>query len=120
MLNRAEVGRLGEEMAVGFLVKRGFKILFRNWKTPRWGEIDIVARDKEDLVFVEVKTRSNDYFGKPFEAVNYFKLKTLVRAAQFYREVSSQLPSALRIDVVSVVLSEPPLFEYFRSVYSES
>ena len=118
MLDSAEVGRLGEHLAAEFLIKRGLKILDRNWKTPRWGEIDIVASEKNTLVFVEVKTRSDNSFGEPFEAVNYFKIKTLTRAAEFYRQCHPDSPAEQRIDVVSVVL-EPAKVEYFKNIYSE-
>ncbi len=118
MLNRAEVGRLGETLASEYLKKRGLKILDRNWKTPRWGEIDIVALEKDILIIVEVKTRTDDSFGKPFEAVNYFKVRTLVRAADFYRKCHAGLPESQRIDVVSVVL-EPREIEHFKNIYSE-
>jgi len=119
MLNKAEVGRLGEEIAENYLKKEGFKILERNWKTLRWGEVDIVARDKNDLVFIEVKTRQDDFFGKPFEAVNYYKIRTLVRCAHHYKLLFPQTPKPMRIDVVSIVLKVPPEIEYFRSVYAE-
>lgn len=119
MLNRAEIGRLGEEIAEKFLKKRSFRILARNWKTPRWGELDLVARDGEILVIVEVKTRSRDDFGQPFEAVNHFKLKSIVRAGQMFRLLNPRTPEALRVDVVSIVLNTPPEIEYFQNVYQE-
>lgn len=119
MLNRAEVGRLGEKIAAEFLKNRGFKILARNWKTPRWGELDLVARDGETLVIVEVKTRSSDDFSQPFEAVNHFKLKSIVRAGQMFKLQNPQTPEALRVDVVSIVLKSDPEIKHFRSVYEE-
>lgn len=118
MMSRAEVGRWGETLAAEYLEKRGFKLLDRNWKTPRWGEIDIVAKDKDTLVFVEVKTRSDGSFGRPFEAVNYFKVKTLVRAAELYRQCHPGVPATQRIDVISVIL-EPLEVEHFKDIYSE-
>ncbi|MCL5004104.1 MAG: YraN family protein [Patescibacteria group bacterium] len=114
------VGQRGEEIAADYVSKRGYKILARNWKSKRWGELDIVAKDHEDLVFIEVKTRSVGSLGKPFEAVNYYKLKSLVRTANNYRMTGANSSLPLRIDVVSIVLTEPPEIEYFKSVYTES
>lgn len=115
----ARVGREGEDLAVSFLQDQGYRILSRNWRTPRWGEIDIVARTKEDLVFVEVKTRSHPSVGEPFEAVNYYKLRTLKRAAFYYKEKYPKTPDSLRIDAISVILSEPPKIEHFRNIYED-
>lgn len=115
------VGKQGEEIAVNFLKKQGYKILFRNWRTPRWGEVDVVAIDKSDLVFAEVKTRTTLYSGEPLEAVNFYKLRTLKRAALFFKEQYPKTPAALRIDVVSVLLAKnPPIVEHFRSVYDDT
>src|SRR5207249_1147092 len=65
----AELGRRGEKLAARFLRAHGYKILRRNFRAPRGGEVDIVCREKDALVFVEVKTRSTIYFGAPAEAV---------------------------------------------------
>lgn len=104
-------------MACDFVKKRGFKILARNWKSRRWGELDIVALNKGCLVFVEVKTRSPGGLGQPFEAVNYFKIKKLLRSAQDYKLQNPETPQPLRMDVASVVLGSPPTIEYFENVY---
>jgi len=63
-------GARGEDTACRFLRRNGYKILYRNFKDPRGGEIDLVCRDGEALVFVEVKTRRSDEFGRPMEAVD--------------------------------------------------
>ena len=114
------VGKRGEDIAVDFIKKQGYKILFRNWKTLRWGEVDIVAIDKNDLVFVEVKTRTTLYSGEPLEAVNFYKLRTLKRAALFFKQQYPKTPAALKIDVVSVLLVKNPSVEHFRSVYEDT
>lgn len=116
----SQVGRRGEDIASAFLKKQGYKILFRNWRTLRWGEVDIVAIDKSDLVFVEVKTRTTLYSGEPLEAVNFYKLRTLKRAALFFKQQYPKTPDALRIDVVSVLLVKSPSVEHFRSVYEDT
>ncbi len=119
MSTKSEVGREGERLAENFLRRLRFGILARNWKSRRWGEIDLVAKDKDCLVFVEVKTRTANEFGQPFEAVNYYKIKSLVRAAHNYKLQNPATPDSMRIDVVSVVLRTPPKIEYFQSVYQE-
>lgn len=118
-MEKSEVGKLGEDLAVKFLQKRGFKILARNWKSPRWGELDVVAEDKNTLVFVEVKTRSPGSLGRPFEAVNYYKLRSLLKTAQNYKLHNPGTPEQLRIDVASVVLERIPEIEYFENIYQE-
>ncbi len=120
MAESAEVGKRGEDLAVSYLRKLGYQILFRNWKTPRWGEIDIVAREGGDLVFAEVKTRSRLGVGEPFESVNFYKLRTLKRAAFYFKERYPKTPNSLRIDVLSVVLNEPPKIEHFRNIYEDT
>lgn len=96
-------GQKGEEFATSYLQKRGFKILERNYRI-RNGEIDIIAIDKKEyaLVFVEVKTRSSEQFGTPFEAIHYFKMKALLNAAQVYKATHPKLPDLLRIDAIAV------------------
>lgn len=93
----------GEELATKFLKGKGYKIIERNFRKG-YGEIDIIAIHKNTLVFVEVKTRTTNLYGSPFEQISYFKLKTLVRIAQFYKVLNPKLPDALRIDAISVVL----------------
>ena len=119
-MKASQVGRRGEEIAANFLRKQGYRILFRNWRTPRWGEVDIVAIDKSDLVFAEVKTRTTLYSGEPLEAVNFYKLRTLKRAALFFKQQYPETPAALRIDVISVLLDKNPSVEHFRSVYDDT
>ena len=74
MYIRHEIGKLGEELAVGYLQKQNYKIIERNFEC-RQGEIDIIALDKNELVFIEVKTRTSIKYGKPAEAVNQIKKK---------------------------------------------
>ncbi len=100
-------GKRGEDAACVFLQKKGYIIIERNFRI-RNGEIDIIALDKttksETLVFVEVKTRESNAFGTPLEAINYYKLKFLIRTATFYSMTHPKLPQSLRIDAISVLL----------------
>lgn len=95
--------RLGEEIATKYLQKLGYKIIERNFRQG-YGEIDIIAIDKDTLVFVEVKTRTSEKFGTPLEAITYFKLKTLIKTAEFYKQIHTNLPQSLRIDAISILL----------------
>lgn len=98
--NRA-TGRLAEDMATDALIKKGFKILERNFNN-RFGEIDIIAKDKDTLVFVEVKAKKGEEFGMPEEMVNAHKLHKIRNMALIYTKGESVL---CRIDVVAIVLS---------------
>ena len=93
-------GRMGEDAAVLYLKKQGYKILEQNYRTKS-GEIDIIAKDGEDLVFVEVKTRSSEQFGTPAEAVTYYKKQSMVNSAKWY---IAKYPTELniRFDIVEV------------------
>ena len=102
-MNKTQQGAYGEDLACDFLKKQGYKILERNFRI-RGGEIDIIAIDKDTLVYVEVKTRSSNYFGRPEESVTPRKLKFLERSAKFYRinRKYLKLPNLERIDVITV------------------
>ncbi|MEK7529135.1 MAG: YraN family protein [Patescibacteria group bacterium] len=114
------LGNKGENIAVDYLKANGFDILDRNF-TIRGGEIDIVARDGAELVFVEVKTRRSRSFGSGEDSVNFFKLKNIHRAARRYCSDKKFRPE-FRIDVVDIQVT--PLggvegIEHFRDVGSE-
>ncbi len=93
-------GQCGEDAAAQFLKKKKYKVIERNYKN-KIGEIDIIARDKENLIFVEVKTRRSDKFGTPAEAVTYYKKQKIVNTAKVYL---AQNPTYLniRFDIVEI------------------
>jgi putative endonuclease len=95
------LGLKGEDLAVQFLKKKGYRILWRNYKSPL-GEIDIVAQDGEALVFVEVKTRADNSFGLPFEAVDYRKREKLRKVALYYLKNCCKRDVPSRFDVLSI------------------
>lgn len=97
------LGIEGENLAVQFLKKKGFQIIGRNYKTPL-GEIDIIAMDGNSLVFVEVKTRTGNTFGFPFEAVNKKKRQKLRDLASLYLKRLKKQPP-VRFDVLSILYS---------------
>lgn len=101
---KQRIGRWGETVATYFLEQRGYRVLARNVRTGR-GEIDLVARQQQDgvLVFVEVKTRTNNHFGLPEEAVDTRKLEHVFRAAEAYLQERPELDGQeWRIDVIAI------------------
>lgn len=108
----------GEDLAAKFLKDKGYKIIERNFRKG-YGEIDIIAVHKNILVFVEVKTRTGDLYGSPFEQISYFKLKSLIKTAQFYKLIKPKLPEALRIDAIAVSLdysNNPVNIEHMENI----
>lgn len=100
---KKEFGSIGEQIAVEYLVKNKYVVIKRNFYC-RQGEIDIIAKDSEEIVFVEVKTRSNIKFGNPSEAVNYIKKIHMYRAAQYFLYKNGLLNSFIRFDVIEVLI----------------
>ncbi len=98
-------GRLGERAAKKHLQRLGLKFLTANFRSPR-GEIDLVFRDQECLVFVEVKTRSSEEWTRPAAAVNARKRRLLSQAALDYLKLLRQPRVPIRFDIVEVLLTE--------------
>jgi putative endonuclease len=95
------LGNEGESLALQFLRRQGYDIIARNYKNPA-GEIDIIAREDETIVFVEVKTRSNDTFAAPYESVNAAKKQKMKDVASLYlKKQKTELPA--RFDVISII-----------------
>jgi len=102
MAKHLETGKKGEEMAVAFLEKAGYQILETNWRHRR-AEIDIIAKDGEILVFVEVKTRSDDFFGNPASFVTAKKESLMSDGANVYMEKIGH-DWEIRFDIIGIVL----------------
>ena len=102
-VRRAELGARGEQIAVDHLVAAGFTVLDRNWRSGR-GELDVVAREHDVLVFCEVKTRSGIRYGSPVEAVTPAKQARLRHLAGRWLDAHDEHASRLRFDVVGVLL----------------
>jgi putative endonuclease len=111
------LGKLGEQLAATYLQKRGFKIIERNFHA-RYGEIDLIAQDKDTLVFVEVKTRSSDQFGSPEEAVTARKLRGIMQTAHVYAAMHHAESLPQRIDVVAIRIQQGgmPAICHFKHV----
>ena len=105
MYNNQELGKLGEDEAVKYLIKNGCIILDRNYNCAQ-GELDIVALDKNEIVFVEVKTRRSAYYGEPAEAVNYYKLKHMISSIKYYLYKRNLEDEFIRIDIIEVYIKQ--------------
>ncbi len=110
---RQKLGRLGERLASDSLEERGYRIIERNFRC-RSGEIDLVAEEGQDLVFVEVKTRRGTAYGLPEEAVNSRKARKLQEVACCYLELHNLPDCSWRIDVVAVQFTSLGKLEEIR------
>ena len=100
-MKRRETGMLGEKLACDFLGKNGYNILETNYRCPG-GEIDIIARQEDTLVFIEVRTKKSRQFGTPEESITPTKMERLRTVAAHYGQNRSNLPASWRIDVVAI------------------
>ncbi len=98
---KQQLGAAGEKSAVKFLIKNNYKVLDVNYRC-RFGEIDIIARDAQYTVFIEVKTRKNTLYGLPSEAVNYHKQRKILKVAQQYMLYKKRYNDNVRFDVIEV------------------
>lgn len=119
--DRIALGQRGEELALEYLRARGLVVLDRNWRPSRQGvrgELDLVARDGDDLVIVEVKTRRSIAYGAPIEAVTSRKMRTLRSLALAWLEHRSVHAPRLRFDVIAVTIPPvgQPVIEHVRAV----
>ena len=101
MMKRRETGILGEKLACDFLGKYGYQIIEKNFRCSG-GEVDIVARQQDTLVFVEVRTKTSRGFGLPEESITPVKMARLRTAAARYGESHAELPESWRIDVIAI------------------
>lgn len=114
-LHRQLLGKLGEDFATDYLRKQKFIILERNFK-KRYGEIDIIARQGQVLVFIEVKTRIGRAFGLPEESVTLRKLQEVKQTALLYKSFHPELPEQMRIDVISIELHADHSIANFKHI----
>lgn len=110
---RQGLGRTGERLAAEELTRRGYRIVERNYRCT-YGEIDLVAEDGEDLVFVEVKTRRGIAYGLPEEAINGRKRQKLVQVASCYLDAHACADRPWRIDAVAVQMSQQGRLQEIR------
>ena len=103
MAESHELGKSGEDIAYDFLIKKGFKILEKNWRHNK-DEVDIIANIEDYLVIIEVKTRSTFYFGEPQIFVTRKKQSFMIRAANAYI-LKNNIHNETRFDIISIVQS---------------
>lgn len=117
MSRHNEIGRKGENLAKDFLEVKGYKILEQNWRYSR-AEVDLIAEQNGVLIFIEVKTRTYDYFGPPEEFVNKKKMKLLSAAATAYME-KVKYDWEIRFDIISVLddHSSSPKITHFEDAF---
>jgi len=114
------LGRHGEILAVRFLRRKRYKVLYRNYRGPRGGEVDIVCRDKtcDTLAFVEVKTRRSLEFGSPGEAVTREKQKLIARGALAWLDLLGHPDILHRFDIVEIVMTDDgPEFNLIKDAF---
>ena len=116
MAEHNDFGKLGEELAVNYLIEKGYDILERNWRNIH-KEIDIIARDGKDLVIVEVKTRQSDENGEPDMAVTRQKQTRLISAANAYL-FQNKLDINTRFDIISIIMKDnSPVINHIEDAF---
>ncbi len=121
-MKRRDTGILGEKLAKDFLKKRGYHIKETNYRCPQ-GEIDIIAKHKDYLVFIEVRTKRSLEFGTPEESITPAKIEKLKATASHYLQNHNNLPSLWRIDIVVIELAQqekPSRIELIENAISEN
>lgn len=117
MYFRKEIGTLGENLACAYLEKNNYRIIDRNFLC-RQGEIDIVAHDftKHELVFIEVKTRSNFKYGNPADAVDPLKQKHMIKAIKYYIYINKLNKMSIRVDVIEVFIRKKYKINHIKQI----
>lgn len=112
-----DMGQDGENIAFSYIRQQGYRVVERNYRCP-YGEIDLIAKDGETFVFIEVKSRQSALFGQPEDAVDFRKKKKLSTVALWYLEEKNINNYHARFDVVSIMLSkQPPEIKLFRDAF---
>lgn len=99
---KQELGKIGEEYATQYLIEKGYQIIQRNFQC-RQGEIDIIAKEGKEYVFIEVKTRQNFHYGRPVEAVTKEKQKHIWKVAKYYLYTHHLENQFVRFDVIEIL-----------------
>lgn len=101
MYQKHKVGKIGEELAEKYIINKGYQIIEKNFSCKQ-GEIDIIAQDKDEIVIIEVKTRTQTKYGTPSESVNNQKQNHILRVAEYYIHFKNLQNRYIRIDVIEV------------------
>src|SRR3989339_810205 len=119
--DKISIGQMGETLACQYLVRQGYRIILRNYRT-KLGEIDIIAEEQGTLVFVEVKTRRGHQCGHPFEAVTPAKWRQISKAALQYLAETGREAHPARFDVVAITIAgeAEPVLELVKNAFDLS
>ena len=118
--HRKSLGKRGESIAAEFLEEQGYTILERNYRTP-YGEIDLISKKNDSVVFIEVKTRASSTLGPPEISITRRKAEHMRDAAEYYIQQHPNLNNDWRIDVVALQIQSadtPPKIEHFENAIS--
>ena len=114
--NNILVGKKGEDIATKYLEKKGYKIIERNWHYSKNAEIDIIAEYKKEIVFIEVKTRTNLNFGHPFESITKAKVQKIHKAIYAYIKSAKKESSSFRFDGIAIIGLDSPTIEHIQNL----
>lgn len=114
--NNIITGKKGEQIASTYLLSLGYKIIDSNWHYSKNAEIDIIAQDRDTLVFIEVKTRKTLNYGHPFEAISANKLKKLNMALLAYLSKCEKKYKDYRIDSIAIIGTINPQIEHIKNL----
>lgn len=114
-MNNISIGKNGEEIARNYLIKQGYKILEINKRFSRYCEIDIIALDKNTLVFCEVKTRKTNICGQPLEAITKFKYQNIKKGIYLYSQENPKYKN-FRIDAISIILTPNLEIKHLKNI----
>lgn len=115
-MNNKITGDLGEKLACEYLIKNNYTILETNF-TTKIGEIDIIAKEDDIVVFVEVKTRKGSKYGRPHEAVNYKKMQKIIKVAENYILYKNKDDVQYRFDIIEVLLNEASKINHIKDAF---
>ncbi len=119
MYKRHILGKEGEQIATDYLKQNNYKILLRNFRCNQ-GEIDIIAKNKNEIVFIEVKTRQNNNFGNPAEAVTKIKRKHILDTAKYYIYKNNLGNMSIRFDVIEIYKKEKFYINHIKNINIKS
>jgi len=115
-LYKRRIGNFGEDIACDYLQKNGYEIIARNKRYSKISEIDIVAKIKNTIVFVEVKTRRNNDFGTPFEAITKTKYNHMKQGALTFLSESENKYENFRLDVIGITLQPKVEINHMKNI----
>lgn len=115
MDNRHITGKYGEQIAKEFLIKNKYKIIEQNYKN-HYGEIDIIAKYKKEIIFIEVKTRTNYKYGRPIQAIDKYKLQHIINTAKYYLYKQKIRDMFVRFDCIEVYLGKKIKINHVKQI----